>query len=95
MLRILRSIANVVFVLCLTAWIGLVLVMSLAIAQNGFGGIWPKLLHVAGAANPLDKSSGRQVILTLLELLLVTLLAAYARRLRHSKRGFPGSPRRV
>lgn len=76
----LRLIANIVLALCLTAWIGFALVISMAIASDGFGGIWPKLLHVAGSTNQLGMSSGRNVILTLFGLLLVTLLAAYARR---------------
>jgi hypothetical protein len=80
----LRSMANVVFAFCLTAWIGLALVICMAIATDGFGGIWPKLLHVAGSPNQLGMSSGRNMILTLFGLLLVTLLAAYARRVRRS-----------
>jgi hypothetical protein len=80
----LRSIANVVFAFCLTAWILFALVICMAIATDGFGGIWPKLLHVAGRTNQLGMSSGRNVILTFSGLLLVTLLAAYARRVRRS-----------
>jgi hypothetical protein len=80
----LRSIANVVFAFCLTAWIGFALVICMTIATDGFGGVWPKLLHVAGSTNQLGMSSGRNVILTLFGLLVVTLLAAYARRVRHS-----------
>ena len=56
----------------------------MAIATDGFGGIWPKLLHVAGRTNQLGMSSGRNVILTFSGLLLVTPLAAYARRVRRS-----------
>ncbi len=76
----LRTIANVVFALCLTAWIGFALVICMAISTDGFGGIWPKLLHVAGSTNQLGMSSGRLVIWRLLGLLLITLLAVYARR---------------
>jgi hypothetical protein len=80
----LRSIANVIFAFCLTGWILFALVLGTAIAKNGFGGVWPKLLHVLGFPNQLGDSAGRFVVRRLLELLLVTLLAAYARRAKKS-----------
>ena len=45
---VLRKIATGVLVLCLTAWVGLALNLCIAVAGQGFSGIAPKLLHLAG-----------------------------------------------
>jgi hypothetical protein len=78
----LRSIANVVFVLCLTVWCGFALLMCVTVIQHGFMEIWPTMLHVLGRTNQVGMLSDRLVVYRLVGLLVLTLLSAYMRRVR-------------
>jgi len=61
----LRKIATGVFVLCLTAWCGLALVLCMTIIGHGFSNVGPKLLHLAGTTNPNhDRRSGHKIALS-------------------------------
>ena len=80
----LRFVTNVVLVLCLTTWCAVVLATCMAVGGRGLGGISRELIHVAGQTNQLGGGSGRLVIWRLSGLLVVTLLAIYARRATRS-----------
>jgi hypothetical protein len=80
----LRHVANVVFVLCLTAWASLALLICVTVGEHGFGEVGRKLIHVVGRTNQLGVQSGSIVIWRLLGILLVTLLAGSFRRARRS-----------
>jgi hypothetical protein len=76
----LRKIATGVFVICLTAWCGLALVLSMTIIGSGFSAVGPKLLHLAGATSEFGVQSWSMVFWRLLGILLVTIVSGYFRR---------------
>jgi hypothetical protein len=79
-----RYVANTVFVLCLTAWTSLGLVIGMTVVEHGFGEVGRKLIHVLGRTDQLGVQSSGLVTWRLLELLVITFLAGYLRRPRHS-----------
>ena len=81
----LRKIGTGVFVLCLTAWCGLALVLCMTIIGHGFSSVGPKLLHVAGTTNEFGVESWSLVLWRLLELLLITIAAGYFHWSKRSK----------
>jgi hypothetical protein len=81
----LRFVANMVFVFCLTAWTILALLICMTVVEHGFGEVGRKLIHVFGGTNQLGIQSGSAAIWRLLGLLLITLLAAYVRRAGRSQ----------
>ena len=76
----LRKIATGVFVLCLTAWCGLALVLCMTIIGHGFSNVGPELLHLAGTTNEFGVQSWSLVVWRLLGLLCITIVAGYFRR---------------
>jgi hypothetical protein len=76
----LGKIATDVFVGCLAAWFGFALVVCMTIIGQGFSGVGPKLLHLAGGTSQLGLLSGNLVVWRLLGLLLITISAGYFRR---------------
>ena len=81
----LRKIATVVFVICLTAWCGFALVLCMTIIGHGFNSVGPKLLHLAGATGEFGVQSWSLVVRRLLGLFFVTMAAGYFRRPKGSK----------
>jgi hypothetical protein len=81
----LRKIATGVFVLCLTAWCGLALVLCMTIIGHGLGGVGPKLLHLAGNTGEIGGQSCNLVVWRLLGLLVITVAAGYFRRSQRPK----------
>jgi hypothetical protein len=75
-----RSIANVIFVVCLAAWSLLLILLSLTLFEDGPGAIKGKLIHVAGSTGELGVQSLNLVVWRLLGLLVITLFVAYVRR---------------
>ena len=80
-----RFVINTILVFCVTAWCGLMLFILVTAAEHGLGGLKPGLLHVAGFTNQFGASSGTLVIIRLAALLLITVLVAFIRRVRHPK----------
>lgn len=78
----LRKIATVVLVLCLTAWVGIALNLCIAMVAQGPSGVGPKLLHLLGNTSEFGVQSWSLVGWRLSGLLLVTVLAWYVRRFR-------------
>lgn len=81
----LRKIATGFFVFCLAGWCCLAVVLCMTIIGQGWSGVGPKLLHLAGNASELGVQSWSLVVWRLLGLLAVTVAAGYFRRPRHSK----------
>jgi len=81
----LRKIATAILVLCLTAWGGLALVFCMTIIGNGFSGVGPKLLHLAGTTRDFAVQSWSVVIWRLLGLFSITIVAGYFSRPKRSK----------
>ena len=77
-----RKIATAIFVFCLAAWCGFALVLCTTIIGHGFGGVGPKLLHLAGTTRELGVQSWSLVVWRLLGLFLITIAAGYFRRPR-------------
>jgi hypothetical protein len=80
----LRSIATVIFAICLTAWSGLALLLCITLFQYGLGAIPGKVAHVFGTTNQLTAPSMGLAMWRMVGLFVVTLLVAYIRRSRHS-----------
>jgi hypothetical protein len=80
----LRHVANAVFVLCLTAWASLALLICVTVGEHRFGEVGRKLIHVLGRTDQLGVQSSGLVTWRLLGLLVITLLAGYLRRPRRS-----------
>jgi hypothetical protein len=78
----LRMIATSVFILCLTAWCGLALVLSMTIIGHGFSSVGPKLLHLAGTTNQFGVLSSSLVVWRVLGLFFITIAAGYFRQSR-------------
>jgi len=72
----LRRFADLVFAICLAPWLMLALLLCMTIVSQGWGGVVPKLIHVAGFPNNFGVQSGRMVVWRLLGLLGITLGAA-------------------
>ncbi len=87
-----RSLANIIFILCLTAWTLLAVLLSITFFEDGPGGILPKLIHVAGSTGQLAGQSGSLVVWRLAGLFVITLIAFFARRPRYSKISTKSSP---
>jgi hypothetical protein len=73
----LRKIATGIFVLCLAAWCGFALVLCMTIIGQGWSGVGPKLLHLAGNGSELGVQSWSLVVWRLLGLLSITIAAGY------------------
>ena len=80
-----RKIATGIFVLCLTAWCGLALVLCMTIVGHGFNSVGPKLLHIAGTTSGFGVESSSLAVWRLLGLLAITLVAGYFHRSKRDK----------
>jgi len=83
-----------VFVLCLTAWSGLALVLLMTIIGHGFSEVGPKLLHLAGRTNEFGVELWSLVVWRLLGLLAITIAAGYLHLVPRSKLATPSPPGR-
>jgi hypothetical protein len=73
----LRRIADLVFAICLASWLMLGLLLCMTVVSQGWGGIGPKLIHVAGSTNNLGVQSVNLVVWRLAGLLAITVGAGY------------------
>jgi len=78
----LRRIAFGVFVLCLTFWCLLALVLCMTFLTQGWSGIVPKLIHLAGMTPDYHDRSLSFVTSRLVGLLVVTIGTGYFARFK-------------
>jgi hypothetical protein len=82
----LRRFADLVFAICLAPWLALALLLCMTIISEGWSGVGPKLIHVAGFTNNLAVQSASLVAWRLAGLLAITFGAAYFRSLVQRER---------
>lgn len=75
----LRRLADLVLSICLASWLMLALLLCMTIVSQGWGGVVPKLVHVAGFTDDLGVQSGNLAIRRVLGLLAITLAASFWR----------------
>lgn len=69
----LRRITDLVFAICLAGWFLLLLLLCMTIVSQGWSGVVPKLMHVAGFTSNLGVQSWGLVAWRLVALLVITL----------------------
>jgi len=77
---LLKRVATVVLVICLTAWCLLILALLTAAVENGLTGAGKSLLHIAGQTREVGFPSPTAVVWRLGFLAFLTAGAIYAKR---------------